>query len=124
MEAMAHEEVWGTVTIMRTMMAKHLPGGVTQLTHLVLEQFHGDVHDILRAGVTCRFQGSDTTFKIFAKTQLIMADVPALAEMLSWKGHGAAKPCAKCMNGVHNKPPGGRTIVYITFDIKSNIKQV
>ena len=112
MEALCHEEVWGTATIMRTNKAKHLEGGLPELTHRVLEQFHGDVHDIRISGVSVCCQGSENHSTIFAKTQVLMSDAPALAEMLSAKGHAALKCCCLCMNATHHKPPGGATPIH------------
>ena len=57
LEALSHEEVWGTVCIVRTTVAKKFGGGVAELTCRVLEQFHGDTHDILRAGVSVPLNG-------------------------------------------------------------------
>ena len=65
MDVLCHEEVWGTATVMRTTMAKRLPGGVTELTHRVLEQFHNDAHDMNITGVNILCQGSQHRHKIF-----------------------------------------------------------
>ena len=62
---------------------------------------------MLRSGFVVQPLGTEQDFRIFAKAQIIMSDLPAIAEMLSWKGHNAAKPCPLCMNCTHHKPPGG-----------------
>jgi hypothetical protein len=113
MAVLCHEEVWGTATVMRTVMAKRLPGGVTELTHRVLEQFHNDEHDMRITGVNILCQGSQNRHRIFGKVRVLMSDIPALTEMLSSKGHGALKPCACCQNATHHKPPGGAVPIHV-----------
>ena len=113
MEALCREEVWGTITIMRTWKAKCLPGGVAELTYRVLEQFHNDDADIRISGVAVRFEGNGAYPKIFAKVKLLVSDMPALCEMISAKGHSALKACPLCMNATHHKPPGGAAPMHL-----------
>ena len=112
-QALAQEEVWGTLTIARTAVAKSIDGGVAALTNAAVRQFHGDVHDILRSGVLIQPKGSAASVRIFAKVQIILADLPALAEMIAWKGHGAVKCCPICMNATQAKPPGGADPIHL-----------
>ena len=112
-DVLAHEEVWGTLTIARTAVAKGIDGGVAALTNAALQQFHGSVHDILRSGIVVQPKGSATTSRIFGKVQVILADLPALAEMISWKGHQAVKCCPCCMNATQAKPPGGAAPMHV-----------
>ena len=116
MEVLCREEVWGTLTIMRTTKAKKLEGGIPELTYRSLEQFHCDVHDIRRNGVSVCCDGSGTYIKIFGRVNLIVSDLPALAEMLSSKGHSALKCCPKCMNATNHKPPGGAVPIHVYGD--------
>ena len=113
MDALSHEEVWGTTTVVRTRVAKQLNGGVTELAHRVVEQFHGDIYDFRRTGVVTRVKGDDIDVRIFANVHLILADLPALAEILSSKGHNGLKPCPLCMNATHHKPPSGAAPMHL-----------
>lgn len=115
-EALAHEQVWGTVTAMRTHKAVKLDGGMAQLTHHVLEQFFGDVHDIRMSGVSAQLHGTQDRVKIFATLGIMLADMPAISEMLTCKGHGGTKCCPKCCNATHHKPPAGADPLHLHSD--------
>ena len=113
MDALCHEEVWATATVMRTNKAKKLPGGITELTHRVVEQFHQDVHDMSVTGVNVLLPGKQTHSKLIGNVQILMSDVPALTEMLSSKGHKGLKPCPVCKNATHHhQPPGGAVPIH------------
>ena len=109
-EILAHEQVWGTVCVMRHDKANKLEGKEAQLTYHVVEQFFGDEHDIRKSGVSVGWESADGTkhaAKLFAKLGVLLADEPALKEMLDCKGHGGSKPCCCCLNATHHKPPRG-----------------
>ena len=98
MHALAHEEVWGTVCVVRTLDAKKLDGDIGQLFFKVLEQFFGSAHDIRISGVLL-----DEGIRILAGVGVLLADEPALKEMLSCKGHAGNKCCCLCLNAsLHN----------------------
>ena len=98
MHALAHEEVWGTVCVVRALDAKKLDGDIGQLFFKVLEQFFGSAHDIRLSGVLL-----DEGIRILAGVGVILADEPALKEMLSCKGHAGNKCCCLCLNAsLHN----------------------
>lgn len=115
-EALAHEQVWGTVAVMRTTKANKLEGGMPRLTYHVLEQFFGEEHDIRRSGMSVQLHGSQERAKIIAKIGILFGDIPALAEMLSNKGHGGTRPCPKCLNATHHKPPAGAAPLHLFSD--------
>lgn len=102
MVALSHEQCWGTLVVARHSEHSKLAGGIQMLFQKVLELFHGDVHDILRSGVSLIFpDGSRTT--LFGKTKVLLGDIPALKEMLACKGHAGVVPCPLCINAVqHN----------------------
>ena len=101
MHALAHEEVWGTVCIYRTVDAKKLDGDIGKLFFNVLEQFFGPVHDIRLTGVML-VEG----IRILAAVGVLLADEPALKEMLSCKGHSGNKCCCLCLNASLHKAKG------------------
>ena len=115
-EALCHEEVWGVMVAMRTCKAKTLVGGVPELTYKVVEQFHGETHDILRTGISVLIDASTEYVYIFAKVGMLLCDLPAHAEMISCKGHAATKPCWICMNATHHKPPAGAAPMHLFGD--------
>jgi hypothetical protein len=107
MSALAHEQVWGTSTVMRTSCANKLEGGIVQLTEIVLDSFFGAPHDIMRAGVTVPIHGTQRRVTLFAVVGAMLADEPAMKEMLSCKGHAGTKPCLLCQNATNAKPSNG-----------------
>ena len=105
-EALCHEQVWGTVVTMRSQKANLLNGGFTELTDMVFQQFYGDTFDVRRSGVIVEFDGSQQ-MHLFMKVAILLADEPALKQMIGCKGHAGTKCCLLCANGTHPRPPGG-----------------
>jgi hypothetical protein len=102
MDALAHEEAWFTALLTRTELASKLDGGVTQLASIVMQRFF-DVqgHDMERGGASLKLHDGGAVH-ITAKLGVLVADEPALKEMLSCKGHAGTLPCALCMNAVQH----------------------
>lgn len=99
MAALAHEEVWGTVCICRHTEHGKLDGGVSALFHSVLSQFFGQPHDIRLSGCSVTFpNGQHAT--ITAQFGVLLADMPALSECISCKGHSGTLCCPCCTNAV------------------------
>jgi len=92
---------------MREAMAKQLDGGVAALTSMVLEQFFGETHDIMRSGVTVTFGSDGQRIRIFAQVKVMLADMPAFKDMIDCKGHSGTKCCYLCKNCVLHKAPHG-----------------
>ena len=89
--------------------------GFPELTGLLLSYFFGAIgFDIERAGVTLLVGGVAIT--LFARLQVILADGPALKDLLSCKGHSGVKPCSLCMNVVAHKAPGGGVPLHLFSD--------
>ena len=122
MEALSHEEVWGTMTIVREAYAKSLDGGIAGLTSLALEQFHGTDFDILRAGLTLNLANGDRV-KLFAKVGVMLADEPAFKDMLECKGHSGTKCCFLCQNCVLHKAPVGSVPLHLFSDYTVSIAE-
>lgn len=107
MHALAHEEMWGTVCLMRSTTAGKLESKVSQLACKVLQLFFGPHHDIRLSGIavniTCTDGGADMSAHIFADIGVVLADEPALKETLGSKGHAGHKCCCLCINAcLHN----------------------
>jgi len=108
MAALAHEEVWNTATVVRQNIVNQMEGQHVQVADLVLKSFFDpEGHDILRSGVNLAMHESDETCTVFAKLGVLLADEPALKELLACKGHAGTKPCPLCMNVVLQCAPGG-----------------
>ena len=105
-DLLSREQLWATPVVLRTRIAKKLPGQIAQLFNIVLKGFFGaDGHDICHAGVTVDLYDGTRRVKIFAKLGVVLADEPALKEMLSLKGHQGLKPCILCLNATLYKTP-------------------
>ena len=122
MAALAHEEVWGILTAVRESHAKALEGGITGLTSMCLDQFHGAEFDIMRAGVAVNFLNGGRA-KMFAKVGVMLADEPAFKDMLDCKGHGGTKCCFLCQNCVLHKAPQGSIPLHLFSEYTVSIAE-
>ena len=98
--ALAHEEVWGTITMLRKCDAIHVDYGLCQIVDRVLNRFFKDPHNFRKAGVEIELHDSGETHWIYAKLGMILCDEPAIKEILGCKGHSGTKCCFKCLNAV------------------------
>jgi hypothetical protein len=106
MDALAHEEVWMTPIVIRYNLVTKLAGQHAQVATRVMEQFFTP-HDVKRCGVSFKLYGEAESVRIFADVGVLLADEPALKEVLSCKGHAGNKPCVLCKNAVLQKLPMG-----------------
>ena len=84
--------------VARALDAKKLDGDIGQLFFKVLERLFGSTHDIRLAGVTL-----DGGIRIIAMVGVLLADEPALKEMMSRNGNVGNKCCCLCLNAsLHN----------------------
>ena len=106
MRALAHEEAWVTLAVVREDMVRKLPDGNATLASECLDAFYNPKHDISRSGCNVTLSNG-TRIRIVARVGIILADALAFKEILACKGHGGHKPCFLCMNCTHHKPAGG-----------------
>jgi hypothetical protein len=119
--ALSHEECWFTPIVVRQDLVKCLDGGYEQLAELVLNQFFGaHGHDIMRAGVWLDLPDGQLVH-IFARVAVMLADEPALKEMLGCKGHAGTKPCVLCQNITLEKAPGGGVPLHVHSEYVKSI---
>ena len=105
---LCHEELWVAGLIARTRKAKSIHGGVGELTYILMEQFHPDNgNDMLVNGVVVKLGGRE--MRIRAKVNVLFADLPALSEMISAKGHSGNKFCPCCQNASNTLVRHGST---------------
>ena len=96
------------MTNVRVDECKAIDGGVARVFEKVLDAFFGDAVYIAIAGATMALDGSvrgeaPKSVTIYAKAGVILADIPALKELVAWVGHSGMKFCCLCMNCVQQK---------------------
>ena len=121
MDSLAHEEVWGTVVVVRASLANKVKGRVMTIFDHVLRQFFGDTHDISRAGICVEFD--DVVHRIIAGAKVLLADLPALKECIDCKGHAGTKPCHLCKNCVQHNAPSGSVPLHLFSDYAVSIAE-
>ena len=110
------------VCVAREKLIADIPNGFPELTGLLLSYFFGALgFDIERAGVTVDVGGDAIT--LFARLQVILADGPALKDLLSCKGHAGTKPCSLCMNAVQHDGTNGGAPLHLFSDSIVSIVQ-
>lgn len=97
--ALSHEEVWMTACVARYAEHKTYAGGVSMVFQKVLESFFGEQHDIMRSGVAIETFGGRRQV-VFARASILLADLPAIKECISCKGHAGTLCCCLCMNAL------------------------
>ena len=84
MRALSHEEVWGTLCVLDALTIKTLDCNIGQLANKVFQRFFIQGRSF-RHGVDIELHGGEIV-KIYATVQLIVADEPALKEILQNRG--------------------------------------
>ena len=104
MRALAHEEMWGVVNLMRTKSANELESALAQVFCKIAELFQ-EMHV---SGVWVNISGdhgeAPIRANIFADIAVLLADSPAWKDLTACKGHSAHRCCPLCMNACnHNQ---------------------
>ena len=86
MHALSKEQTWFTLTMCRQHDCIKLDSQVAQITSRALRRFHLPGRDVRINGVTLEFATGESV-TIFLDIGVILADEPALKEMLECKGH-------------------------------------
>ena len=97
MKALSKEEVWGVICTARYTEYTKLAGKGASLFEAVLNQFFGQVHDIRRSGCSLSFPDGERAM-LFADANVLLADLPALAECIHCKTHAGTMCCPGCSN--------------------------
>ena len=113
MSALAHEEVWGTVCICRHSEHSKLAGQVSALFAAVLSQFFGEPHDFRLSGCSVTFPNGESA-TIIAEASVLLADLPALSECISCKGHSGTLCCPCCANAVQQNSASEKPLHALT----------
>ena len=121
-DALGQEQVWLTCNVTRARVLKSIDGEHALITTKILESMYNDVHDGERIGVTLDLHSGETV-QIFIKIGLLLADVPAIKEVISCKGHSGMKCCPICANAVLEHPPNGVDSLALHSDWLKSIKE-
>ena len=122
MYALGHEEVWGTLCVCRDSEHRQLAGGINTLFGKVLSLFFGDVHDIRRAGVAADLPDG-RHIVVIAEAGVLLADMPAIKECISCKGHSGTVCCCLCINCVQQNAPGEAIPMHLLSDNAVSISE-
>ena len=101
------EQVWFCATVIRQNQLNTLLGDHCRVSRLILERMFSHTGiDAERGGIMLEFPDR-SRHQIYVRLGVILADEPALKEILSCKGHAGHHCCAICKNCVLLSPPGG-----------------
>ena len=96
------EEVWMTLTVVRSKKLAEIAGGLSRLLRRLLEEFFfkSDGNNFESTGMFLKLCGQERSYPkpLLANYYCTIADEPALKEMFMAKGHAGKKPCLLCMN--------------------------
>jgi hypothetical protein len=119
MRALAHEQVWGIIANVRVDECKAIDGGIARVFEKVLDDFFGVASNMQVAGATMSIDGSvrgepRMTRTIHAKAGIVLADIPALKELVECIGHSGMKFCCLCQDCIQTKSDIGELLPTIT----------
>ena len=98
--ALATEEVWFTLAVMRTTLLEQIPGGLSHVLRTLFEEFFFNPAagiDFERSGVLLRL-ASGVAIALCCTLAVAIADEPALKDMFCAKGHQGLRCCMLCRN--------------------------
>ncbi len=118
LEVLGSEEAWFTLCCVRANLVSELDGGISHLVKLVLARFFGASHNI-GSGIILDFEGNDDKALLFATSDVLLADEPALAAIICAKGASGTKPCMLCKNVVGSRAhyEGGYAVPLTCTDV-------
>ena len=108
-QALQCEQAWFLLAFARQTPLQNAVDGVLQLASLAARELAAR----FEGGVRVQWRGGGES-QIFAKIGCLVADEPALKEMLGCKGHAGLKPCCLCTNCVSHRMPGDLPGVWTT----------
>ena len=121
MRALAHEECWGTLTLQRKKEADKLESTIGQLASLAMRRFFMKERSF-RHGIAVELATGGEA-RIYAKIKGLLADEPALKEILACKGHGGLMRCPLCKNAAQHRGMGGHPPLWQTTDAAISIAE-
>ena len=101
MQALACEQAWFSIIVLRDTEVEKLEGGIPQLTAEVLYSFFdAERHDISIAGVSLKLHGDGKRIHIWSKFGMLLGGEPALKDVLGCKGYAGVNICCMRINCV------------------------
>jgi hypothetical protein len=95
--ALANEDAWFELALVRNAVAKKIPGGMSGLLRCLLSLFFSDSHSFSTSGVNVQL--ADGSFVlVFGALKIVLADEDALHAMFGCKGASGLKCCLLCTN--------------------------
>ena len=109
-DVLGQEQVWLTSALIRATQLADLNGEHATVAKDVLETMFNEKIDAEHHGVTLELHEGGSVH-IFLKLGVLLADEPALKELISCKGHAGLKCCTICANAVlENNPKGAECL--------------
>jgi hypothetical protein len=104
------EELWFTLTLIRSALVKCIPGGMSRVMADVTSYFFGAIagNDMRYGGITIR-GSDDKLYTIFADIDIHVSDESALKHALAVKGASGALCCGICRNVVNKLSGASRS---------------
>ena len=96
--ALANEDLWFTLTTLRSCRVKQLEDGMSHLYNMALHAFFDLGGHSVRNGVSLRLKGADVQVLLFLDLGVCLGDERALKELTGAKGAAGKKPCCLCRN--------------------------
>ena len=105
---LANDSLWFVLTCIRSLLAHKVEDGMSSLVRMLLNTFffNQEGTDLGTAGVTIQL-ADGSPMHIVANLDIILADIPALKQTISWKGFAARVPCFCCKN-IYSKTAASR----------------
>ena len=118
-DVLGQEQVWLTSALIRATKLADLNGEHARVAKDILESMFNERVDAEHHGVTLALYGGESVH-IFLKLGILLADEPALKELISCKGHAGLKCCTLCANAVlENNPKGAESLALHNDWLKS-----
>ena len=112
---LCNDKLWFVLCVARSTAIHKADGGMTNVARTLLRKcFCRRPHFFLTAGVTLTLK-SNEPMHLLASLGVLVGDLPALKQLLSWKGYAGAKPCCVCRNVV-SKARAAMGVCYTSTD--------
>ena len=91
-QLLARDHVWFYFGILRTNVAKHVPGGMSTVFGIVMEKLFGTVHNFQATGAVVDLGPYRQSILLKATMGCTIADYAALCQLLNTKTAGGGAP--------------------------------
>lgn len=95
-DVLCNDRLWFVLTVSRSLLAHRMKGGMTALLRTLLHECFFNCHG--RAGIHLVLQNEEAFHIQLANDIVLLGDIPALKQCISWKGHSGRMCCFSCKN--------------------------